>query len=104
MGSEKLSCIMTMLLPTPPSLAAKKVEVLDHPAYSPDLAPCDFYLFPVIKDRLRGIRFESEDEAFEAFSDGVGRLTPDNWKNCIANWFGRMQHCIDVGGEYFEKQ
>ncbi|CAG4977612.1 unnamed protein product [Parnassius apollo] len=28
-------------------------ELLEHPPYSPDLAPSDFYLFPRLKERLR---------------------------------------------------
>ena len=31
-------------------------EVLDHPPYSPDISPCDFHLFPLMKELLRGIR------------------------------------------------
>jgi len=30
-------------------LAKKNIPVLPHPPYSPDLAPCDFYLFPKLK-------------------------------------------------------
>jgi hypothetical protein len=30
---------------------------LDHPPYSPDLAPCDFRLFPKLKTALKGHRF-----------------------------------------------
>jgi len=29
-------------------------ELLPHPPYSPDLAPSDFYLFPLLKEHLRG--------------------------------------------------
>ena len=28
-----------------PSLASEKVKVLNHPPYSPDLGPCDFFLY-----------------------------------------------------------
>ena len=30
-------------------LASEKVKVLNHPPYSPDLCPCDFFLFPRLK-------------------------------------------------------
>jgi histone-lysine N-methyltransferase SETMAR len=33
-------------------LATKQITVLEHPAYSPDLAPIDFFLFPKIKEIL----------------------------------------------------
>ena len=33
-------------------LAKHGVTTLEHPPYSPDLAPCDFYLFPRIKNAI----------------------------------------------------
>jgi histone-lysine N-methyltransferase SETMAR len=38
-------------------LAKKSIMKLDHPPYSPDLAPCDFWLFPKLKTALKGHRF-----------------------------------------------
>jgi hypothetical protein len=35
-------------------LAQKNIPVVSHPPYSPDLAPCDFILFPKIKIKLKG--------------------------------------------------
>ena len=40
-------------------LANKNITVLEHPLYSPDLAPCDFDLFPKIKSMLKGTHFVS---------------------------------------------
>ena len=37
-------------------------ELVDHPPYSPDLAPSDFFLFPKLKVSLGGQRFSSNDE------------------------------------------
>jgi histone-lysine N-methyltransferase SETMAR len=37
-------------------------EVFEHPAYSPDLAPSDFPLFPTLKKFLGGRRFKSDEE------------------------------------------
>ena len=39
-------------------LAAKQITVLEHPGYSPDLAPNDFFLFPKIKEILKGRYFD----------------------------------------------
>ena len=39
-----------------------KFEQLNHPPYSPDLAPSDYYLFRNLKSYLRGTRFRDEDE------------------------------------------
>jgi len=38
-------------------LATKQITVLEHPAYSPDLASGDFFLFPKIKEILKGRHF-----------------------------------------------
>ena len=35
-------------------LATKQITVLEQPAYSPDLAPSGFFLFPKIKEILKG--------------------------------------------------
>lgn len=36
--------------------------VLPHPAYSPDLTPCDYYFFLFLKISLRDKRFKSISE------------------------------------------
>ena len=40
-------------------LAKNNIPLMEHPPYSPDLVPCDFFLFPKIKSALKGTRFES---------------------------------------------
>jgi len=42
-------------------LAKNKTAVIPHPPYSPDLAPCDF-LFPKMKLKLKGHRFDTIEE------------------------------------------
>ena len=39
-------------------LSNKNITVCPHPPYSPDLAPCDFWLFLKVKMTLKGKRFE----------------------------------------------
>jgi len=39
------------------TLKKLKWEVMEHPAYSPDLTPSDFHLFGPLKEALRGRRF-----------------------------------------------
>jgi len=43
-------------------LAKNKIAVTPHPPYSPDLAPCDFFLFPKMKLKLKGRRFDTTEE------------------------------------------
>jgi len=37
------------------------MTVVPHPSYSPDLAPSDFFLFPKLKMKLKGRRFQTEE-------------------------------------------
>jgi histone-lysine N-methyltransferase SETMAR len=56
--------------------------LLEHPPYSPDLAPSDFYLFPKLKLFLAGQRFSSNQEAIAAveyFAD----LTKNHYRDGI---------------------
>ena len=41
-------------------------ELLQHPPYSPDLAPSDYHIFSPLKEALRGRRFTSNEEVKEA--------------------------------------
>jgi hypothetical protein len=38
------------------------MAVIPHPQYSPDLAPCYFFLFPKMKLNLKGHRFDTVEE------------------------------------------
>ncbi|CAH1971540.1 unnamed protein product [Acanthoscelides obtectus] len=78
-------------------LTEENVELLDHPTYSPDLSPNDFFTFPKIKNRLR-------EEAVDAFKNAALDLPANEWNKCFENWFERMQMCINLRGEYFENQ
>ena len=57
-------------------------EVLEHPAYSPDLAPSDYHFFPPLKDALRGRKFSFNeavhkwlcDQPKTFFSHGIHKL------------------------------
>ena len=41
-------------------------ELIPHPAYSPDLAPSDFFLFPNLKKDIRGLHFQADEEVVTA--------------------------------------
>ncbi|CAH1998321.1 unnamed protein product [Acanthoscelides obtectus] len=66
-------------------LTEENVELLDHPPYSPDLGDNDFITFPKIKNRLRGQRFQSPEEAVDAFKNDVLDLPANEWNKCFEN-------------------
>ena len=90
-------------LRTRESLEDSGLRTLPHPPYSPDLAPCDFWLFPTIKNELRGRRFSSNEELVGALFKVIEAIPKDEWKMCFQKWFSRMKKCIESHGEYVEK-
>ena len=65
-GMATGSCITTMRPNTShlvqQFLAKHGTSQLQQPPYSPDLAPCDFFLFPRLKKVLKGHRFEATED------------------------------------------
>jgi len=60
-------------LATQKKLAFLSFQCLDHPPYSPDLAPSDYHLFPGLKKQLKGRHFSSKAEVIadaETWLDG----------------------------------
>jgi len=60
-------------LATQKKLAYLGSQCLDHPPYSPDLAPSDYHLFPGLTKELKGRHFLSDGEvkaAAETWLDG----------------------------------
>jgi hypothetical protein len=45
-------------------MAAADPERMEHPPYSPDLAPCDFFLIGYVKGRLVGKDYETPEDLF----------------------------------------
>ena len=50
------------------------IKTVPQLLYSPDLAPCDFWLFPKLKEKLRGCRYETIDEMKEAVMKVIDTL------------------------------
>lgn len=75
---------------------------MPHPAYSPDLSPCDFFLFPILKRKLRGHNFHNVDHLQDAIDTEVGLIIKEQWANCFKDWIRRCRKCIQFGGAYFE--
>ena len=73
-------------------------KTVPQPAYSPDLAPCDFWLFP----KLRGCRYETIEEMKEAVTKVMDTLTQEEFHGAFQKLLERYNKCIAVGGDYFE--
>ena len=70
--------------------------------YSPDFAPCDFFLFPALKQVLRGQQFDDINELRTAVQSAISSLHKENYSKAFTAWVKRCKKCISFGGEYFE--
>jgi len=64
-------------------LAIKQIIVLKHPAYSPDLAPSDFFLFPKIKEILKGRHFDDIDGIRSNTKTALKAIPQNQFQNCF---------------------
>ena len=76
------------------------IKTVPHSPSSPDLAPCDFCLFPKLKENLRGCGYETI-EMKEAVTKVIDTLTQEDFHWAFQNlleWY----KCIAAGGDYFK--
>ena len=73
------------------------IKTVPQPPHSPDLAPCDFCLFP----KLTGCRYETIEEMKEAVTKGIDALTQEDFHGVLPKLLERYK-CIAAGGDYFE--
>ena len=52
-------------------------ELIPHPAYSPDRAPSNFFLFPKLKKDICGLHFRSDEEVVTAVEELANGKDPD---------------------------
>ena len=78
-------------------------DICPHPPYSPDLAPCDFYLFSKLKDAIRGKHYESSDELKQAVKAWFEAKEENFFLAGINSLPKRWTKCVDIRGDYVEK-
>ena len=79
-------------------------ELIPHPAYSPDLAPSDFFLFPNLKKDIRGLHFQSDEEVVTAVEEWVNGKDPDFFSSGLIALKHRWSKCITLEGNYIKKE
>lgn len=75
----------------------------EHPAYSPDLAPSDYFLFPKLKEYLRGTRYDDDYQVMTAVNDWLEDQPQEFFSRGIRALEHRWTKCIEVQGDYVEK-
>ena len=74
------------------NLTKMGIKRVPHPPYSPDFAPCDFWLFT----KLRGCRYETIEELKEAVTKVIDMLTLADFHGAFQKLSERYE-CIAEG-------
>ena len=75
--------------------------LLKHPAYYPDLSPCNFGLFGTVKESFKGKSFDSEEELLQAIGQFFSEKSKEFWQTIFQDWLRRLRACILAKGDYF---
>jgi hypothetical protein len=83
-------------------LANNSIITLLHLPYSPDLAPCNFFLFPKMKLQLNGCCFDRLEEIQRESQNVLGTLREQDFQHTFQQLQWRWNRCVDAQGDYFE--
>ncbi|EGI63030.1 Histone-lysine N-methyltransferase SETMAR [Acromyrmex echinatior] len=81
---------------------AKFNELLPHPAYSPDLASCDYFLFQNLK-WFRGKRFTTREQLIAETEAYFEELDKSYYSDGLKKLENRWIKYIKLKGDYVEK-
>jgi len=69
------------------------MTVVQHSPYSPDHAPSDFFLFPKLKIKFKGRRFQTLEEIQAESQAVLNTLRENDFQGCFKNWQRRWDRC-----------
>jgi hypothetical protein len=78
------------------------MAVIPNPPHSPDVAPCHFFLFPKMKLKLKGRRFDTIEEIQAESQRVLYTLTEKDFREAFQKWRRRWDLCLHGGGICFE--
>ena len=84
-------------------MTSLKFTVVPHPPYSQDLAPSDFWLFPNLKETLKGQHFLSDAEVEATMRKWISSKPETFFINGMEKWIERVKKCMAINGDYVEK-
>ncbi|GFV01825.1 hypothetical protein TNCV_2550791 [Trichonephila clavipes] len=79
-------------------------SVAPQPPYSIDFAPLDFWLFPKLKETLKGQRFSMGTDIQAATRKWIGSQPQFFYMNGMKKWIKRLNKYVAISGDYGEKR
>lgn len=83
-------------------LSKHGVAQLRQPPYSPDIAPCDFWLFPRLKMPLKGHRFDDKETVETNATHALKAIPKTDFQECCKKWKHRYERVVQSNGDYLE--
>ena len=74
-------------------LATKQITLLEHPPYSPGLAPVTFFCSRR-KEILKGKHFDDTDDIRSNTTEALKVIPQNHFQNCFEGWTRRWHRCI----------
>ncbi|GFS90936.1 mariner Mos1 transposase [Trichonephila clavipes] len=74
-----------------------------HPPFSPNMSPPDFFLFPKIKNTLKGHRFQDIETIKENSTQELQANPKSEYQKCVEDWNHRWAKCVTANRAYFEE-
>ena len=83
-------------------LTANNMVVMPHPPYQHNIEPSHFFLFPKLKMKIKGRRFQTLEEIEAESQADLNTLRENDVQECFKNWQCRWDRCQASKGDYFE--
>jgi hypothetical protein len=83
-------------------LSKEQCDNIDIPPYSPDLAPADFHLLPLLKSASKGRHFCGTNDTNENATEELKRLSQNGFQACFQHLYSHWQKCIVAQEEHSE--
>jgi hypothetical protein len=72
------------------------------PLNFPEMSPRDYFLFPILKMKLKELHFADVAEIQEAVTDELKKVQKDEFSAAVQKLYDRAQACIYDNGADFE--
>ncbi|XP_018406162.1 PREDICTED: putative uncharacterized protein FLJ37770 [Cyphomyrmex costatus] len=79
-----------------------RILLVNHSPYSPDLTPCDFYLFGKLHLPMKGMRYADIPTIQKACTIILRAMPANDLKSSFEKLLSRANQCIEAEGDYFE--
>jgi hypothetical protein len=82
-------------------ITQKSIERAPYPPYSPDINPCDFWLFGILKHNMKDQEFQNQQAILNAIAKIWDDLTFEDIQGVFQEWMERLTWVIGNNREYY---